>query len=84
MNILIGLIILFVTIVQAVPDYYKELATEFKQTKVTGQVRRFFITAEEGIWDYASECASKANVPGKTYIKIDGIYCCDTYNNTIF
>jgi hypothetical protein len=65
MKTLIGLIVIFITIVQA--DYFKELTTEFKQKKATGQVRRFFITAEEGIWDYASECASKANVPGKIY-----------------
>lgn len=64
MNIWISLIVLFITIAHAAPDYYKELTTEFKQKKTTGQVRRFFITAEESIWDYASECASKENVPG--------------------
>ncbi|OBZ86865.1 Hephaestin-like protein 1 [Choanephora cucurbitarum] len=35
-------------------DYFDILRQEFEQTP-TGKVRRFFITAEEEIWDYASE-----------------------------
>jgi hypothetical protein len=47
----------------AFPDYFEILEDEFEQ-KLNGKVRTFFISAEESIWDYASQIRSKSNVPG--------------------
>lgn len=59
------LFIFFAIVVNAANDYFDLLQDEF-EAKPTGQVRRFYITVEEGIWDYASEMDANANVPGKT------------------
>lgn len=48
----------------AASDYFEILDNELDQS-LNGQVRTFHITAEESIWDYASECSDKDNVPGK-------------------
>ncbi|KAL9553127.1 hypothetical protein MBANPS3_003435 [Mucor bainieri] len=54
--------IFFAIVVNAANDYFDLLQDEF-EAKPTGQVRRFYITVEEGIWDYASEMDANANVP---------------------
>ncbi|KAL0142487.1 Cupredoxin [Mucor lusitanicus] len=56
------LFIFFAIVVNAANDYFDLLQDEF-EAKPTGQVRRFYITVEEGIWDYASEMDANANVP---------------------
>lgn len=61
------LVLFCVIAVNAANDYFDLLQDEF-EAKPTGQVRRFYITVEEGIWDYASEIDANANVPGKTNI----------------
>ncbi|CAO3623112.1 unnamed protein product [Mucor fragilis] len=56
------LVLFCVIAVNAANDYFDLLQDEF-EAKPTGQVRRFYITVEEGIWDYASEIDANANVP---------------------
>ncbi|KAI8637136.1 Cupredoxin [Parasitella parasitica] len=56
------LILFLIVTVNTENDYFDLLQDEFKATP-TGQVRRFYITVEEGVWDYASEMESSANVP---------------------
>jgi len=60
-------------VVNAANDYFDLLHDEF-EAKPTGQVRRFYITVEEGIWDYASEMDANANVPGKTNTFCKSVY----------
>ncbi|KAL7315053.1 hypothetical protein PS15m_006556 [Mucor circinelloides] len=55
-------VLLCIVVVNAANDYFDLLHDEF-EAKPTGQVRRFYITVEEGIWDYASEMDANANVP---------------------
>ncbi|KAG2211915.1 hypothetical protein INT47_004602 [Mucor saturninus] len=57
----------FISLVFASSDYFDILDKEFEQT-VKGKTRTFYITAEEEIWDYASQSASAANVPDKHII----------------
>lgn len=58
------LILIFViSFVNASSDYFDILDSEFEQ-KQTGKVQKYYISAEEGIWDYASQSGLKANVPG--------------------
>lgn len=66
MHILFILLIL-ISSIYASSDYFDILEKELYQ-KLDGKVRKFYITAEESIWDYASECDSKENVPSKEII----------------
>lgn len=62
MNLLIALgTVLLISAIRA--DYFDILEKEYNQT-VTGKVRRFYITAEEEVWDYASQIST--NVPSET------------------
>lgn len=51
----------------AASDYFEILDKELDQS-LNGQVRTFYITAEESIWDYASECSDKDNIPGTYWV----------------
>lgn len=66
-KLLYCLVLFFNIAVNASNDYFDLLQDEFEATPI-GQVRRFYITAEEGIWDYASEIDSKSNVPGNNFV----------------
>ncbi|KAI9469041.1 MAG: Cupredoxin [Benjaminiella poitrasii] len=55
----------------AASDYFDQLKEELEQTP-TGQIRRFYITIEEDIWDYSSESVASAsgnNIIGTKYYK---------------
>lgn len=54
---------LLISTLYAASDYFEILDKELDQS-LNGQVRTFYISAEESIWDYASECSTKTNVPG--------------------
>lgn len=67
------LLIAFISLVYASSDYFDLLDNEFEQTE-KGTVRKYYIAAEEGIWDYASQTGSVVNVPGKRPKKKKGKY----------
>ncbi|CEP07657.1 hypothetical protein [Parasitella parasitica] len=60
------LLLFLIIAVNAENDYFDLLQDEF-EAKPTGQVRRFYITVEEEIWDYASEMDPNLNVPGEKF-----------------
>lgn len=52
-----------ISLVIASSDYFDILDKEFEQT-LKGKTRTYYISAEEEIWDYASQSSSADNVAG--------------------
>lgn len=65
------LLLFFICAIRA--DYFDILQKEYKEV-ITGKVRRFYITAEEEVWDYASQIANNTNVPGNKLILCVFVY----------